>query len=353
VRGTLAPSTRCPQTAGSRAPRASGCIGRFRARCLLSSVWPVFSPRRRGTRLPRAPTTGDQPEGVPVCGGTVIARIRDFSVANGAGRRRFFGRDGVPPERLARHIRRMPVLPIVPRLSPGRKERGNGGVQPAVIARAGSARTARRGTTATRPRRARVPMTSSRKATVHGHEPAVGVRTTPPMGFGAFRRSQLRRSLRAGLPRRHLPLSEFLTLSAVSSLRNLVAVFQATSARRLSAFRAFSARPAASSLEVACSLVVEPAWHRVCGAMHDFDLRALLRPNVRHPSSHDLRCRRAAALLAFLLSEACRCRLSAKRLPSRASLTKSLRLHVAPSCVAPQGVADGPGTDFEKSIQPP
>jgi hypothetical protein len=38
---------------------------------------------------------------------------------------------------------------------------------------------------------------------------------TPPMGFGAFRRNQRRESLRAGLPRRHLPLSGFLTPSAV------------------------------------------------------------------------------------------------------------------------------------------
>jgi hypothetical protein len=38
---------------------------------------------------------------------------------------------------------------------------------------------------------------------------------TPPMGFGAFRRNQRRESLRAGLPHRHLPLSGFLTPSAV------------------------------------------------------------------------------------------------------------------------------------------
>jgi len=39
--------------------------------------------------------------------------------------------------------------------------------------------------------------------------------STPPVRFLPFRRNKLVRSFRAGLPRRHLPLSGFLTLSAV------------------------------------------------------------------------------------------------------------------------------------------
>jgi len=64
------------------------------------------------------------------------------------------------------------------------------------------------------------------------------------MGFVASRRNQPRRSLSTGLPPRHLPLSGFLTLSAVLSRRHLVALFHATSVHRLSASRAFSARSA-------------------------------------------------------------------------------------------------------------
>jgi len=60
----------------------------------------------------------------------------------------------------------------------------------------------------------------------------------------------------AGLPPRHLPLSGFLTLSAVSSPRGLVALFHATSVHRLPAFRAFSARSAVTPLGVPCSPVV-------------------------------------------------------------------------------------------------
>jgi hypothetical protein len=37
-------------------------------------------------------------------------------------------------------------------------------------------------------------MTRDPKEAIHGSEPAVGVRATPPMGFGAFRRNQTRRS---------------------------------------------------------------------------------------------------------------------------------------------------------------
>ena len=60
----------------------------------------------------------------------------------------------------------------------------------------------------------------------------------------------------AGLPPRHLPLSGFLTLSAVSSPRRLVALFHATSVHRLPAFRAFSARSAVAPLGAPCSPAV-------------------------------------------------------------------------------------------------
>jgi hypothetical protein len=63
------------------------------------------------------------------------------------------------------------------------------------------------------------------------------------MGFDSFRRMNPGDRC-VGLPRRHHPLSEFLTLSAFSSRPGLVALFRATSAHRISAFRAFPSRPA-------------------------------------------------------------------------------------------------------------
>jgi hypothetical protein len=51
-----------------------------------------------------------------------------------------------------------------------------------------------------------------------------------------------------GLPRRHHPPSEFLTLSTVYSHLDLVALFRATSAHGISAFRAFPSQPAVSPL---------------------------------------------------------------------------------------------------------
>jgi len=65
--------------------------------------------------------------------------------------------------------------------------------------------------------------------------------------------------LRVGLPRRRLPSSGFLTLSTVSSHRGLVALFHATPAHRISAFRAFPTQPAATPLGARCSRAVESA----------------------------------------------------------------------------------------------
>jgi hypothetical protein len=60
--------------------------------------------------------------------------------------------------------------------------------------------------------------------------------------FGAFQRKQMRESLNAGLPHRRLPLTEFLTLSAVWSSRTLAALFHAASAHRLRDLQSFSHR---------------------------------------------------------------------------------------------------------------
>jgi hypothetical protein len=62
------------------------------------------------------------------------------------------------------------------------------------------------------------------------------------------------------LPRLCRPLSGFLTLSAVFSHPDLVALFHATSALRILVFRAFPSPPAVMSLDIRCSLVVTPAF---------------------------------------------------------------------------------------------
>jgi len=61
------------------------------------------------------------------------------------------------------------------------------------------------------------------------------------------------------LPQQCHPLSGFLTLSAVCSHPDLVALFHATSAPRILVFRAFPSSPAAISFDIRCSLVVSPA----------------------------------------------------------------------------------------------
>lgn len=62
-----------------------------------------------------------------------------------------------------------------------------------------------------------------------------------------------------GLPRRHHPPSEFLTLSTVYSHLDLVALFHATSAHGIPTFRAFPSQPAVSPLGDRCSLAVRLA----------------------------------------------------------------------------------------------
>jgi len=63
----------------------------------------------------------------------------------------------------------------------------------------------------------------------------------------------------AALPRLRHPPSGFLTLSAVFSHPNLVALFQATSTPRILVSRAFPSSPAVISLDIRCSPVVAPA----------------------------------------------------------------------------------------------
>jgi hypothetical protein len=64
---------------------------------------------------------------------------------------------------------------------------------------------------------------------------------------------------RTVLPRLYRPLSGFRTVSAVFSHPSLVALFHATSAHRISVFRAFPSSPAVISLDILCSLAVSPA----------------------------------------------------------------------------------------------
>jgi hypothetical protein len=105
----------------------------------------------------------------------------------------------------------------------------------------------------------RIPSRSERFGEFAGqsHRAAVcgGNPTTSPMGFGSFRRMNPGDRY-TDLPRRYRPLSEFLTPSAVCSRPGLVALFRATSAPRISTFRAFPSRSAVASLDARCSLAV-------------------------------------------------------------------------------------------------
>jgi hypothetical protein len=122
--------------------------------------------------------------------------------------------------------------------------------------------------------------------------------------FVAFQRNQMHRSLRAGLPPQRLPLSGFLTLSAVSSRCTLVAVFQATSTHRLDgSSELLPPQSAVMSLDIlllSCHQALQdasstsrpaPAAHEHSSRRTDWGVfgtaggpgsRALLRPGVRH-----------------------------------------------------------------------
>jgi hypothetical protein len=107
--------------------------------------------------------------------------------------------------------------------------------------------------------------------------------------------------LRVGLPPRHLPLSEFLTLSAVLSHRRLVALFHATTTHRLQASRAFPAQPAVTPFGVRYSRAVRVELCRACAWLDSRPRLQSVAPTTRPtPSGGLLTCWRAAALLAFL-----------------------------------------------------
>jgi hypothetical protein len=88
-----------------------------------------------------------------------------------------------------------------------------------------------------------------------GARRAAGFRRQLPWGSGPFGVSGPGNRY-AGLPPRRLPPSGFLTLSAVFSCLGRVALFRATSAPRVSVFRAFPAPPAVAPLGALCSLAV-------------------------------------------------------------------------------------------------
>jgi len=85
-----------------------------------------------------------------------------------------------------------------------------------------------------------------------GHRQPLPWGSVPFSGISAGDRS-------TALPQLYRPLSGFLTVSAVFSHPNLVALFHATSAPRILVFRAFPSSPAAISLDIRCSPVVSPA----------------------------------------------------------------------------------------------
>lgn len=103
-----------------------------------------------------------------------------------------------------------------------------------------------------------------------GHRQLLPWGSVPFSGISAGDRS-------TALPQLYRPLSGFLTVSAVFSHPNLVALFHATSAPRILVFRAFPSSSAAISLDIRCSLVVSPAsWNCGCPSFH-------FAPAVRHP----------------------------------------------------------------------
>jgi hypothetical protein len=97
--------------------------------------------------------------------------------------------------------------------------------------------------------------------------------TTSPMGFVSSRRMSPGNRC-VGLPPRRHSLSEFLTLSAILARPNLVALFHATSAHRISASRALPPQPAVASSDARCSRAISVG-------KPTYDFRALLRLRIR------------------------------------------------------------------------
>jgi hypothetical protein len=146
------------------------------------------------------------------------------------------------------------------------------------------------------------------------------------LGFRAFQRNQTRESSHAGLPHRQRPLSGFPTLSAVFSSRVLVALFQATSARRLHGLQSFSHRNQPECLSAPfCSPVIASDVHRprfrpVRDSSHRCRAFPRLTPEPCSGSVFDTSTARgltpeAAALVAFVPSEVFRSTWSAHHGP--------------------------------------
>ena len=127
--------------------------------------------------------------------------------------------------------------------------------QPRGFSRGKGCEPTRRSGLASVPSSRKMPPTGEPPRWIAGARHAVGIRRRLPWGsdpFGVFYPGDRC----TGLPRRYRPLSEFLTLSAVSSRLGLVALFRATSTPRILAFRALPAQPAVTPFGVRCSPVV-------------------------------------------------------------------------------------------------
>lgn len=117
--------------------------------------------------------------------------------------------------------------------------------------------------------------------------PAAGIEDTFPR-FSAFRRNQMHRSLRAGLPPQRLPLTGFLTLSAVSSRCTLWLCFKPHPPLGFMGLQSFSRRGQPWCLSAPIALMPSGAPQRVGQA----DCVCGRRP-VSHPANRttDRRCR--------------------------------------------------------------
>lgn len=187
---------------------------------------------------------------------------------------------------------------------------------------------------------------------IHGSEPAAGVRATPPRGSVPFGGTRPGDRLRVGLPRRHLPLSEFLTLSAASSLRVLAVVFQTASTLRLRPSELF---PPGQPPPLSGSRALLSLHRRRAGEPAGFGRSAseLYSDRTFDTRRTRLTCRRAAALLVFLLFEVYRNRLRAMASPHVLHLRGRFVQSTNALRAAPQGITADPGTDSGEPIQPP
>jgi len=126
--------------------------------------------------------------------------------------------------------------------------------------------------------------------------PAAGIEDTFPR-FGAFRRNQMHRSLRAGLPPQRLPLAGFRTLSAVSSRYTLWLYFKPHPPLGFMGLQSFSRRGQPWCLSAPIALLPSGTPQRVGQAD-----RACGRRPISHPAN---RTNRQAMPLEALVPELC------------------------------------------------